>query len=278
MRRHLTSSGARGRWAGLATFLAIACLGAGCARDQEPGAEEMLGQDTALARNLAMANMPGAEGLSEKELAALVASQPPLPSWLAVAAQLDRNPPRPARAPAVSSERSRPPATPVPAQDQDRSDPRDTARELRMPGDTAVGRIIAGSVSPETSATVSRELSAGPASASPRAPISRTACESPALEDQRACLVAMLAEHDAPVNSAYRTRIDRLRREAGAGPGDPDPPSVRALREVQIRWLVFRDRECRRRTAASPETLWAPPRADCLGLFSTARAWELSQG
>lgn len=280
MSRHRIISEVHRHRSRVATLLAIAVFGLACGRDQEQGTtEDVLGRDTTLARNLAMANTPGADGLSEEELEALVASQPPQPSWLAVAAQLDRNPPRPAQRAAAPPTRTDQPAAPARAQSQARTTAPDSVRVLRTEADTGAERTVARAVSPETSATTPRVVSAGP---EPRASrVTETmavrGCASPALDDQRACLVTLLADHDAPVNSAYSARIDRLRREAGARPGDPDPPSVRELREVQIRWLIFRDRECRRRTAATEGTLWAPPRADCLGLFSTARAWELGQ-
>lgn len=279
MRCRAIGSRVRGRLGSLAMGLAITCFGLGCTGESEESTEDVLGRDTTLARSLAMANTPGADGLSEAELAAIVANQPPLPSWVAVATQLDRKPPRQAQPAAASPRRTDQPAVAAPARGQDRPEQRDTLREPRAESDTGPERIGAGIGSPEAADTSSRVVVAGPAPASRRATETRTtACESPALEAQRSCLVALLAEHDAPVNSAYRARIDRLRQQAGVQPGDPDPPSVRELREIQIRWLIFRDRECRRRTAATAGTLWAPPRADCLGLFSTARTWELSQG
>lgn len=283
MRRHRISAGDRRLRIGLAIVLAITSWTLGCARDQDEGKADVLGQDTTLARNLAMANTPGAEGMSEEELAALVSNQPPLPSWVAVATQLDRNPPRQASPAPVSTQGTDQAEVAAESRDRDatgssRSVTRDSLSDSRAVRDTGAGRIVAAIVPAESAATVAGETTAGPAPASRRViATTRTACESPALEDQRACLVRMLAQHDAPVNSAYAARIEQLRGDAGARPGDADPSAVRELREVQIRWLVFRDRECRRRTAATTGTLWAPARADCLGLFSTARAWELRQ-
>lgn len=282
MKRHRISAGGRRFRIGLAAMLAIASMTPGCARDQDEGQADVLGQDTTLARNLAMANTPGAEGMSEEELEALVANQPPLPSWVAVATQLDRNPPPQARPAPASPQRTDQAEVAAPSRTRDATSARivtrDSAREPRALTDTAGERTVVANVPAESAATVAGETTAGPTPTSRRAiATTRTACESPDLEDQRACLVGMLAQHDAPVNSAYAARIEQLRRDAGARPGDADPPAVRELREVQIRWLVFRDRECRRRTAATTGTLWAPARADCLGLFSTARAWELRQ-
>ena len=119
-----------------------------------------------------------------------------------------------------------------------------------------------------------------PAAPEPRAraaetPMSGPGCASPATADQRRCLLALLAQHDVGLNSAYRELIQRLRSEAGAGAGDPDPVSVERLRAAQRSWLVYRDRECRRRTRSREGDLWAPIRATCLGELSDARAREL---
>ena len=116
---------------------------------------------------------------------------------------------------------------------------------------------------------------AAPPRETPRPSASGPGCSSPTTADQRRCLLALLAQYDAGLNGAYRELIQRLRSEAGAGPGDSDPASVERLRAAQRSWLVYRDRECRRRTRSREGDLWAPIRARCLGELSDARAREL---
>lgn len=108
-----------------------------------------------------------------------------------------------------------------------------------------------------------------------RPAVSAAGCSSPAAADQRRCLLSLLARYDAELNSSYRGLIQRLRREAGVGAGEPDPASVEQLRVAQRSWLVYRDRECRRRTRSREGELWAPVRASCLGDLSDERARAL---
>lgn len=124
-------------------------------------------------------------------------------------------------------------------------------------------------------APVRPRVVAEPANETPRPPVSGPGCSSPATADQRRCLLSQLAQYDVGLNGAYRELIQRLRSEAGAGAGDPDPASVERLRAAQRSWLVYRDRECRRRTRSREGELWAPVRASCLGDLSDARAREL---
>lgn len=100
-------------------------------------------------------------------------------------------------------------------------------------------------------------------------------CSSPATDDQRRCLLALLARYDVELNTAYRELIARMRSDAGTAAGEPDPASVGDLRTAQRGWLVYRDRECRRRTRTREGELWGPVRARCLGELSDARAREL---
>ena len=120
-----------------------------------------------------------------------------------------------------------------------------------------------------------RSVVAVPAPEMPRAVAAGPGCSSPTSADQRRCLLSLLAQYDVGLNSAYREIIQRLRSEAGASAGDPDPASVERLRAAQRSWLVYRDRECRRRTVSREGELWAPVRARCLGQLSDARAREL---
>ena len=103
------------------------------------------------------------------------------------------------------------------------------------------------------------------------------ACASPAMADQRRCLLAYLARSDATLNRTYQTQIQRLRSEAAVAPGAPDPESVQRLRTAQRAWLVYRDTECRNRNRGQEGALWAPVRASCLAEFSQARAAELAR-
>lgn len=100
-------------------------------------------------------------------------------------------------------------------------------------------------------------------------------CASPALADQRRCLLGYLERSDAQLDRSYETLISRLRSEAGTRRGAADPPSVQRLRTAQRSWLVYRDDECRKRTAAQEGPLWAPVRAKCLSEYSALREREL---
>jgi uncharacterized protein YecT (DUF1311 family) len=114
---------------------------------------------------------------------------------------------------------------------------------------------------------------------SSRAPVrrtSRSACSSPVLADQQACVHTLLATTDMRLNRIYRALITEMRREEGIRPGQKDPPSVERLRVAQRAWVVYRDNECRRRGRGKEGALWARPRVRCLGAFSVRRANELA--
>jgi uncharacterized protein YecT (DUF1311 family) len=102
-------------------------------------------------------------------------------------------------------------------------------------------------------------------------------CDVPGLSNQRACLVALLADADVGLNRVYHQLIAALRRGAGL-PADAqqDPPQVAQLRTEQRHWLDFRDAECRRRGTREEGKLWALSRARCLGAFAEQRAGELA--
>ena len=100
-------------------------------------------------------------------------------------------------------------------------------------------------------------------------------CASPALEDQRRCLLGYLERSDAQLDRNYQSLINRLKSEAGTRPGAPEPPAVQRLRTAQRSWLVYRDDECRKRTVEQEGPLWAPVRAKCLAEYSALRSREL---
>ena len=100
-------------------------------------------------------------------------------------------------------------------------------------------------------------------------------CASPALDDQRRCLLGYLANSDRELDRNYQALITQLKSEARTRKGAPEPPAVQRLRSAQRSWLVYRDDECRKRTRADEGPLWAPVRAKCLAEYSALRAREL---
>lgn len=102
------------------------------------------------------------------------------------------------------------------------------------------------------------------------------ACNSPTLENQSECIRVSLAAADSRLNRIYRALITEMRRQEQVAPAAKDPPSVQRLRVAQRAWLVYRDTECRRRGRGKEGSLWAKPRAKCLGEFSVRRATELA--
>jgi uncharacterized protein YecT (DUF1311 family) len=100
-------------------------------------------------------------------------------------------------------------------------------------------------------------------------------CASPALPDQRRCLLAYLARSDVNLDRTYQSLIARLESEAPTQtPGEP--VTVQRLRTAQRQWLVYRDDECRRRNEGKEGPLWAPTRAQCLAEYSEQRTKELA--
>ncbi len=105
-----------------------------------------------------------------------------------------------------------------------------------------------------------------PVPAVPSAPDAIAArCASTALADQRACLLARLADHDERLNATYADLVRALRVRDGGSADGPDTPSVRRLRERQRAWIMGRDRGCREAGVARAGRLWAEERARCLG-------------
>ena len=101
-------------------------------------------------------------------------------------------------------------------------------------------------------------------------------CASPALADQRRCLLSYLARSDLALDRNYQALITALKREAGAPARGTEPATVLRLRTAQRNWLVYRDNECRRRNEGKEGPLWAPTRAQCLAEYSEERAKELA--
>jgi uncharacterized protein YecT (DUF1311 family) len=117
--------------------------------------------------------------------------------------------------------------------------------------------------------------SSRPASASAES-YAGASCASPALADQRRCLLSYLARSDVTLDRNYQALITQLKRRAGTRPGAKEPETVERLRVAQRAWLVYRDQECRKRNQGKEGPLWAPTRAECLSEFSGQRAKELS--
>jgi uncharacterized protein YecT (DUF1311 family) len=101
-------------------------------------------------------------------------------------------------------------------------------------------------------------------------------CASPALPDQRRCLLSYLARSDVTLDRNYQALITALKREAGTTAGGREPATVTRLRTAQRNWLVYRDDECRRRNEGTEGPLWAPTRARCLAEYSGQRSQELA--
>jgi len=99
-------------------------------------------------------------------------------------------------------------------------------------------------------------------------------CASPALPDQRRCLLAYLARSDVNLDRTYQALISRLESEAPSKSAG-EPVTVQRLRTAQRQWLVYRDDECRRRNEGKEGPLWAPTRAECLAEYSAQRTKEL---
>jgi uncharacterized protein YecT (DUF1311 family) len=100
-------------------------------------------------------------------------------------------------------------------------------------------------------------------------------CASPALDDQRRCLLGYLARSDLELDRNYQALIEQLKSEARTRKSAAEPPAVQRLRTAQRSWLMYRDEECRKRTHADEGPLWAPVRAKCLAEYSSLRAREL---
>ncbi|MGI8619747.1 MAG: lysozyme inhibitor LprI family protein [Gemmatimonadaceae bacterium] len=207
----------------------------GCSRDSGKTPDELLAEDTTLAIDLARANDALDYGEPDTSIGLTDDAPPLIP---------DQDP-----APRTASSES------------DARNSRDADLRAAAP--------------PRAESAPRRPPPAPPAQQQPapvRVAASAEGCASPAVADQRRCLLSLLSQYDVSLNSAYRDVIQRMRRNAGVAAGEPDPASVRELRAAQRSWLVYRDQECRRRTRSREGELWAPVRARCLGELSDVRA------
>jgi len=101
-------------------------------------------------------------------------------------------------------------------------------------------------------------------------------CRTPGANNQQACVMALLARGDAPLVRAYERVVVQLKRSAGTVVGDPEPRSVRWLREDQKRWLAYRNQECFRRGLGHEGALWGSSRARCLTTLAVGRTRALT--
>ena len=134
--------------------------------------------------------------------------------------------------------------------------------DAALPAGSGAGAVASTALNASNTRTPSAEGYIGPS------------CASPALDDQRRCLLGYLARSDAYLDRNYQALIGQLKSEAGARKGAPEPPAVQRLRNAQRAWLVYRDDECRKRTRDDEGPLWAPVRAKCLAEYSALRAGE----
>jgi uncharacterized protein YecT (DUF1311 family) len=151
-------------------------------------------------------------------------------------------------------------------------------------GNTAAGTTIV-TESPGAIGPVARTIETPPAASAAPAKNAKSvdaedyagpSCASPALTDQRRCLLSYLARSDAGLDKTYQSLITALKREAGTSSREREPPTVLRLRTAQRNWLVYRDDECRRRNEGKEGPLWAPTRAQCLAEYSEQRTRELA--
>ena len=156
------------------------------------------------------------------------------------------------------------------------ADGRDSSAVTDSPGMLDSTRASSDTGSESGSARTASDTGAQPAGSTPSAEgYIGPSCASPARDDQQRCLLGYLARSDAQLDRSYQALITRLKREAGTGAKESEPPSVQRLRTAQRQWLVYRDDECRRRTKPREGPLWAPIRAQCLAEYSALRAREL---
>ena len=109
----------------------------------------------------------------------------------------------------------------------------------------------------------------------PSASGSPARCAVPSMADQRACLEALVAATDAPLQRVYDSLITETRRRALAPTDASDPPAVTQLRMEQRRWVADRERECTRDPAPGFTPLWAEPISGCFARKSAVRQDEL---
>ena len=114
-----------------------------------------------------------------------------------------------------------------------------------------------------------RDVTLGPGAVpSPRCRLASSA-------DQRACLNAYIALSDVPLNRAFQTLVDEMRRAARTPSGEPDPTPVQRIRVEQRAWISIRDSECPRSAPTGAGPFWAESQAGCFAEMATARTAEL---
>jgi serine/threonine protein kinase/uncharacterized protein YecT (DUF1311 family) len=100
-------------------------------------------------------------------------------------------------------------------------------------------------------------------------------CRLASTADQQACLSAYIAAGDVPLDHAFASLVDEMRRVARTPPGAPDPVTVQRVRVEQRAWMSIRNSECPRSAPAGAGPFWAGAQADCFTEMATARAAEL---
>jgi len=100
-------------------------------------------------------------------------------------------------------------------------------------------------------------------------------CRLESTGDQQACLEAYISLGDAPLDRAFGTLVDELRRVSNTPPGVPDPATVQRLRVEQRAWIAIRENECPRSAPADAGPFWAPLQASCFNEMAAARTDEL---
>lgn len=121
--------------------------------------------------------------------------------------------------------------------------------------------------SPRTAAAPVRGTAAARATIRPST--GGSACDSPSMSSQRACLGAMIEASDRELTGVYQALLRTVRARSGAD-------AEEHVRVQQRAWLVKRDEACRS-PAAKDGTLWARERAACLARESDARALQLAR-
>jgi uncharacterized protein YecT (DUF1311 family) len=102
-------------------------------------------------------------------------------------------------------------------------------------------------------------------------------CRLASTADQQACLTAYIAVGDAPLERAFESLVDELRRVSHTATGAPDPVAVQRIRVEQRAWMSIRDGECPRSAPPDAGPFWAPVQAGCFNEMAAARAAELRE-
>ena len=149
-------------------------------------------------------------------------------------------------------------------------------RSLRSATTTSAGNVALDSARLGDTAVSIRDGSAAPPTpVLPSASGSPSQCAVPSMADQRACLLALIAVSDAPLQRVYDSLITETRRRADASPGATDPPAVTRLRTEQRQWVADRERDCTRDPAPGFVPLWAEPISGCFARMAATRQDEL---